>query len=76
MSGLAGGGDDGAEAVVTGRFGKCSRFRRGAVGGIHMRLIRNIKLFEGLEAALQNGQIAVGTHDNRYLFHCRMPPFA
>ena len=74
MGGLAGGGDDHAEALYCGIFGKGDGLHGSAVGGIDMYFMRDIEFGEYIDGFFYYRQIAVAAHDNGYFFHNYGPP--
>ena len=69
VRGFAGGGDQHAEAVVLTIHREAGGLVGRAVRAEHMRLKRDSKGPELVEAGLQNGKIAVRAHDHGDFFH-------
>ena len=68
MRGLAGGGDDGAEAVLARVHGELSSLLRRAVRAHYADLNAYAKLLELPDGLLHDRPIAVAAHDDGNLF--------
>ena len=65
----AGGGNDNAEALLTGGDAELAGLHGGTVSGVDMHLIGDAEFLQHIRRFLHNGQITVTAHDNRYFFH-------
>ena len=74
MRGLARRGDDDLEPVLPGVVGERRDLLRRAVraGDVHLDL--DAERAQRLDAALQRGPVALGTHDERSFGHEKAPP--
>src|SRR5699024_4467589 len=69
VSGHTGGTQDDTITVGTGGFGKSGSRLRRTVSREDVGFIRDAEILQHGAGSLDNGPVAVGTHDDRYFFH-------